>query len=530
MNFTPAAIIKQITEFWNKQSKKARIITISAGVAVIVIAVLVAVLLNNKPYTVLYRGLSSSEGAEILTKLQGMSVDAKVENDGTILVPDNQVAKLKMQLASEGYPKTTLSYDVFTSNTNFMTTDYQQQKYLLFQLQNRLQDTIKMTIGGVENAIVTISVADNNSFVLQSDKVDSTASVALTLLGDTKLTKQQILGIQELVAKSVPGLTDKNVVIVDGNGVVLNSSLQDGTGDATTQQALTNSVNEAMKNKLVGLLAPVFGNNGMSVAVNATIDFQKKSSETTTYTPSVGENGMIGKQSTTEQTQGTSSGAQGVPGTSTNTGVDTYPSTSSEASGGTTINKTSDTDYLVNQAIEKVQNDGGEIKSLTVAVVINSKTLSETELQKYTKLVAFGAGISTDNVVVTSAEFAGNKTQNPGGSTAALPFSLTTLAIGAGGIIVILVVILIVMLFAKRKKAKQEEEADEIFDERYPAVEGKPYPDSKVTFVESAEDPGEIVINETREQALKRQIKDFSSTNPEIVAQLIRTWIKEESN
>jgi flagellar biosynthesis/type III secretory pathway M-ring protein FliF/YscJ len=39
-----------------------------------------------------------------------------------------------------------------------------------------------------------------------------------------------------------------------------------------------------------------------------------------------------------------------------------------------------------------------------------------------------------------------------------------------------------------------------------------------------------IVLNETREQGLKRQIKDFSTTNPEIIAQLIRTWLKEEND
>ncbi|MDP4163989.1 MAG: flagellar M-ring protein FliF, partial [Bacillota bacterium] len=104
MNFTPAAILKQITEFWNKQNRKTKTIIISAGVIVIVIAIVASVLLNNKPYDVLYRGLSSSEGAEILTKLEGMSVDAKVESDGTIRVPSDKVAKLKMQLASEGYP------------------------------------------------------------------------------------------------------------------------------------------------------------------------------------------------------------------------------------------------------------------------------------------------------------------------------------------------------------------------------------------------------------------------------------------
>ena len=33
---------------------------------------------------------------------------------------------------------------------------------------------------------------------------------------------------------------------------------------------------------------------------------------------------------------------------------------------------------------------------------------------------------------------------------------------------------------------------------------------------------------ESREAMLKKEIRDFSKTNPEIVAQLIRTWLKSD--
>jgi flagellar biosynthesis/type III secretory pathway M-ring protein FliF/YscJ len=37
-----------------------------------------------------------------------------------------------------------------------------------------------------------------------------------------------------------------------------------------------------------------------------------------------------------------------------------------------------------------------------------------------------------------------------------------------------------------------------------------------------------IKVQETEEQAIKKQLKDFTQTNPEIVSQLIRTWLKGE--
>src|SRR5659263_199160 len=111
MNITVGSILKPFSEFWDKQNKKIKTVIIVSAVALILVAITLTFILNQKSYDVLYRGLSSSEGGEIVTKLESMSVDTKVESDGTILVPKDKVATLKMQLSSEGYPKSALTYD-----------------------------------------------------------------------------------------------------------------------------------------------------------------------------------------------------------------------------------------------------------------------------------------------------------------------------------------------------------------------------------------------------------------------------------
>jgi flagellar M-ring protein FliF len=37
-------------------------------------------------------------------------------------------------------------------------------------------------------------------------------------------------------------------------------------------------------------------------------------------------------------------------------------------------------------------------------------------------------------------------------------------------------------------------------------------------------------VQETPEQVIKKQLKEFTTANPEIAAQLIRTWIKGEDD
>ena len=65
----------------------------------------------------------------------------------------------------------------------------------------------------------------------------------------------------------------------------------------------------------------------------------------------------------------------------------------------------------------------------------------------------------------------------------------------------------------------------------------KPKPAASLEYEEVKDIPSQfpltdevpaIVLNETREQAIKRQIKEFTDTHPQIVAQMIRTWLKED--
>ncbi|MPM86976.1 hypothetical protein SDC9_134069 [bioreactor metagenome] len=172
--------------------------------------------------------------------------------------------------------------------------------------------------------------------------------------------------------------------------------------------------------------------------------------------------------------------------------------------------------------MEQVEKSGYEIRDITVAVLIGKKELNSGEIASYKQMVAFAAGVSPDKVVITNAVFASSETS----ATPDLPETLEEIPkekmiyLAAAGVFALLLIILImIMLLGKRRKKKRLEE-----EESY--VPGGPLdPKLKIQPI-----PGEIVLNETREQGLKRQIKDFSSASPEIVAQLIRTWIKEDDD
>jgi flagellar basal-body M-ring protein/flagellar hook-basal body protein (fliF) len=514
MNTSISGVIKQLGSAFNKLGKGMKILIFSFIGIIIIGAVIMTVALNSNNYTVLYRGLSASESSEILGLLDDMAVDVKVDTDGSILVPTDDVAALKMQLASEGYPNSTLDYDLFINQSDMLTNDYEQKKLYTFQLQDRLQDSIE-TLQGVKSAIVTLGIPDDNSYVLKDEQVDITASVTLQLYSNAKLTNKQINGIVSLVTKSVPNLASENVVIIGEDGEQLNVGTD--TADSDSKMDTVNQLNDIFEEKIKDFLAPVFGNDGMSIAVNIKVDFNQVTSEETTYTPVIGDNGII---SWIEKSSDSTGGALD---SGTTDEVPTYDG--SDTAAGDTDASTSDSysaQYLVNQLVKTIQDSGGNITDMTVAVIINTDELSDEDKAKYKELIANSAGISVDKVALTNAKFLE--------STNVIPVSdddlqyLLTLKLGTKDVIIIsgssfvlLMLILTAFLISrhrKKKKIKLVKEAEK----------------ARELATDKGKMPGEIVLNETREQALKRQIKEFSSANAETVAQLLRVWIKEDEN
>ena len=94
---------------------------------------------------------------------------------------------------------------------------------------------------------------------------------------------------------------------------------------------------------------------------------------------------------------------------------------------------------------------------------------------------------------------------------------------GACALVLIIAVVLLILLKKRKKHKKGKKGKHDELDEEHIGLE-----EALTAVPDTRPIPGQIVLNETREQALKRQIKEFAAGNPDIVAQLLRTWIKED--
>lgn len=528
-------LLNTFQEFWKAQDKKRKILYIGVLAGVVLVAVIVTIILNTTHYVVLYDGLETSEAGEIVSEIQEMGVDVNLSGDGKITVPEDQESSLRMQLGIMGYPKSTLSYDVWNNNVDMFTTDYEKREQARMQMQERLSGTFEM-IPGVEKAVVTLSIPEQKDTVITVNAKQPTASVTLSLRENTDLTSKQIQGIRQIVKTAISGMTEENVTITDGTGRLL---LEDDTSDDGTQQLVIENnklrfkqqYQETIKEAILEQLIPAYGEDGVSVAVNASLNYDKKVSENTEYTPSHEDgSGMISEQDKTNAS-GTNGSSGGVVGEEPNTDG-TYPTGTDDDTGAWSQN-TESTNYLVNTLKEQIEKQGFSVDDLTVSVMVYKDQLGENERTTLQANAASAAGALFDSVSI------GNLPKyNPDiatGASGTFPFgwSRQQFLMFISALILLIFLFTVLYVFTARK-AKQKRLAIErqILAAAHAAGENGEVEGFFGVHGEPGTVPSltEAAAAETKETAIRREIGEFAKNSPEIVAQLLRNWLREEEN
>src|SRR3954469_9655292 len=136
-----------------------------AGVAAVFTAffLYIAGAITEPPKTILYGGLEARDAAAVTAKLDGMNVKYDAKDDGTILVPADQVTKLRMALAQDNLPAAGVGYEIFDKSDAFGTTAFVQNINRLRALEGELARTIK-SLDSIDSARVHLFIPDRQIF------------------------------------------------------------------------------------------------------------------------------------------------------------------------------------------------------------------------------------------------------------------------------------------------------------------------------------------------------------------------------
>ncbi len=353
---------------------------IAMAAVVIISLALFAVLIiqaRTADYQLLYANLSENDAGPVVNWLKGQKIPYQLKNNGrNIWIPANQLYETRLDLASNGLPNVGgVGFEVFDKQS-FALTDYVQKVNFTRALQGELSRTIG-SLAPVESARVHLALPEKRLF--KNQQKNATASVILTLATGKSLDKKQVLGIIHLVAGSVTGLTPKNVKVIDSNGVVLDSDASEEKDKflSVDMLAYQQEVEHRLEMRAQDLLDKTMGKNKAMVRVNATLDFAKveKTQELFDSDEPVIRSEQINQENSGAPTSG------GIPGVQSNLqGNTTLPTNGSSSSSKTSRT----TNYEISKTVSKIINPVGNIKNLSVSILVADKVILATEDQAAT--------------------------------------------------------------------------------------------------------------------------------------------------
>src|SRR6201985_1138242 len=217
-----------------------------AGVAPVLTAffLYIAGAITEPPKTILFGGLEPRDAAAVSAKLDGLNVKYDAREDGTILVPADQLTKLRMALAQDNLPAAGVGYEIFDKSDAFGTTAFVQNINRLRALEGELARSIQ-TIEGVESARVHLVIPEREVF----SRDDQTPSASVVLKTRSVMGREQVSAIQHLVAAAVANLSANRVAIVDDRGNLLAGGDEKTGTDATSadQEQNTTSYEDRLR-------------------------------------------------------------------------------------------------------------------------------------------------------------------------------------------------------------------------------------------------------------------------------------------
>lgn len=533
---------EKVKDFFKKMSKKTRIV-LGATTAVLMIGIVAFVIwANNKPYEVLWTGQSSSEASSVLSWLSENGVtDYKVQGD-SILVPADRVNVLKGQLVLAGYPKNGYLFDVYFDHINSLSTTSEQDRVWLMGLEEKMRSVI-CTLDGIRDATVSITLGKDRTYILEDNVTESSAAVTLELDGSTQLSSRMVNAIAGVVAHAVEGLTIDNVIITDQyyNSYTAGDAISSISEASALKVKLEQETSNNVRSQVFQVLGSVYGQDNVKVAVNCNVDVSRKIIEDTQYSQPTGApddgGGLIGSQTWFWQVARDGLATTGgVVGTPSNSEIPNYMNNGGALDG--------EEDYAAGQGSNERDNNkrveqsevlAGTITDIGIAVTINANAsnawaVDEAMLKSHVAAAAnIGGEDPESRVSVLIAPFQADTVVGP--IRPILPVPDYVLYIAAGVLVLLLILAIVLMIVGRKRKKKQQLEEQRLLEEQQGQAltleEAEAIAAATAAATASGGTGADIMeINTEKSMELRKAVRQFAQNNPEIAAQMIKTWLR----
>ena len=321
----------------------------------------------------LYSDLDARDSGQIASRLDQMQVRYTVGPDGSqIFVPADQVGRLRLSMAQDGLPSGgSIGYEIFDRSEGLGTTSFVQNINRVRALEGEIARTIR-SIDSVKAARVHLVLPQRELFT--RERKEPSASIVIAMRGSQRLSRQQVQAIQHLVAAAVSGLKPNMISIVDSTGTLLASGTDDGSLESTvgTAEEMRAAYEARLARTIEELLERSVGPGNVRAEVSADMDFDRVTENAEIFDP----NGQVVRSTqTVEEKSGSQEGDGSTPVTvGANLPTPNLPAAGGSSSQSNSVRNEETTNYEITRTVKTHVRETGNVKRLSVAVLINGKS------------------------------------------------------------------------------------------------------------------------------------------------------------
>lgn len=397
---------------------------------------------TQKPAYAPLPGLDAKAAADARDLLRNAQVPFKVDPaTGTLLVPEDKMGEARLALAAAGLGSPDgKGFEAIEGDQGFGTSQFIENARYQRALETELARTIS-NLRPVREARVHLALPKPSAFTRQ--KEPASASVVLQLQSGAVLEPGQVDAIVHLVSSSIPELPPGNVTVVDQFGRLLSNPDPDSDAAIAAKQLEQQRRQEALfTQRILALLEPVTGPGKVRAQVSVDMDFSQTEEAREVYGP---QPGLVRSEQVAETGDvSVSGGAQGVPGSASNTpgaapsGSPTGTSSTNNANNANNTSSASNAssgsssrsavrNYEIDRTLTHTRQAPARIRRITAAVLVDNiagpagkngkpteRPLTAQEISRLQTLVQQAIGYDSqrgDSVSVVNSPFA--KVQEP---------------------------------------------------------------------------------------------------------------------
>jgi flagellar M-ring protein FliF len=289
------------------------------------------------------------------------------ESGGSVLVQSSRLADLRLTMAAAGLPKSgRIGFELF-DKTNLGATEFTEHVNYRRALEGELERSVT-SLAEVEQSRVHITFPKDSVFL--DAQQPAKASVLVKLRPGMRLAPQNVQAIDHLVASAVEGLSPDGVSVLDMNGNLLGRPRAAANPDSGEPSEAVldyrHKVEADLLAKVNSTLEALLGPDRFRAGVSVECDFTGGEESAEVFDPA--HSVMLSSQRT-EDSAGLP-GANGVPGTAS-----TLPRPTSRPGSGSsrTSRVTENIAYQSSRTVRKTRMPAGAVRKMSLAVLVDQE-------------------------------------------------------------------------------------------------------------------------------------------------------------